>query len=218
MCCASRSGTGRSRGSAPSTCARAGGPPVDAAIPTTSTCAPCASCGRAGVGLERCRRTTGTSAISRTDSATRCAQRRIFSGPPSGFAISSSAPAAIALNDSSSCRCCRTDVITRTREGASAMMAAVAPSPSSRGMLTSMVITSGRSARAFSTASTPSAAWPTMAREGSSLSRATSAVRRVVESSATSTRMGRALTQPPSGARSPRSPRQEGARRRTPSW
>jgi len=91
-----------------------------------------------------------------------------------------------------------------TRAGDSAMMAAVAPRPSSRGMFTSMVITSGRSWRAFSTASTPSRASPTMLRSCSCASRAISALRMVSESSATRIRIGwRRVMQPPAGGRSP---------------
>ena len=212
MCCAKSSGAQRSPGSSPSTCASAGGPPVEATIPITSTAPACASDAGSGRAANRCRRTTGTSAIRRIDSASLRPQARM--SPEAGFAINSSAPAAIALNDSSCSRCSLTELITSTRAGESAMIAAVAPSPSRRGILTSMVITSGRSARAIETASTPSRASPTTEICGSSASSAESALRSVAESSATSTRITRA----PFAARSPRSLPRAAGRRRSPSW
>src|SRR5438105_2374717 len=200
-------GMPRLRGSALSTLTSAGGPPVEATRPNTSTSRP--SAGAAAASLRR--RTTGTSAISRTDSATRRPQRR-RSSPAAGFEISSSAPAAMARKLKSICRASPTAQTISTRAGDCAMIAAVAARPSSPGMSTSMVMTSGRSAAAMRTAATPSAASPTMRSAGSSPSICTSALREVVESSTTSTRMGLLTRAPSAGPLDARLAARDGSR------
>ena len=215
MCCAIRTGADRSPGNPRRTTERAGGPPVEATRPIAATPAPPARRFPCPPWL---RRTTGTSAIKRTASATRRPNRCSSSCAGPGLEITSSAPAAMARKERSSCRSSLTAQTMSTRAGDSAMIAAVAPRPSSRGMFTSMVITSGRSSRAFSTASTPSRASPTMRRSSSCASNAISALRMVSESSATRIRIGwRRVMWPPAGGRSPPGLLRAGAPRRSPS-
>jgi hypothetical protein len=216
MCWVTKMGTGSSAGSAPRISASAGGPPVDATSPSAST-RPCARRGSTRSAWERRRVTTGTSDIRQMESASRAPHGTSPSGDsPSGLGMTSSAPAFMARKHSA-CWSSATEATTRMREGDSAMMAAVAASPSSRGIRTSMVTTSGRSDRASATASTPSAAAPTTSMRPSRANSASSACRTACESSATSTRT-RPFTPTPAAGRSPPAPPAAAARRRTPSW
>ena len=111
---------------------------------------------------------------------------------PDGFAIAINAPARVASSESATSLPVADDT-TRMGRGDRVMICFVASRPSSSGMWTSIVIKSGISRSASSTASVPVRASPTTTMSRSADRMLTSSARAVAESSATSTRIMSAL-------------------------
>ena len=157
-----------------STRMRAGAPVTIGPLPLPSPGARTTACMRA------------TRAVRRTVAASAAAA--VASNPVAGLGNTSSAPRARAsiarVRTSPPSRATTTMAVGQSR-----MIRAVASSPSITGMSTSMVMTSGRSRSANSTAVLPSPASPTTSISGTAANASPSTARTSGESSTTSTRV-----------------------------